>query len=74
MENFGCPLKAAEIFHNIVTLTMSWKIPAAGGGGHTGFFLRVAQISNDIVTPHVEVYRQSDRQTDRQTDRRIPIT
>ena len=29
--NFGHPQKAAKIFHDVVTLTMSWKISAVGG-------------------------------------------
>ncbi len=29
-KNFGHPLKAAKIFYDIVTLTMSWKISAVG--------------------------------------------
>ncbi len=31
MENFGHPLKAAEIFLDIVTPTTSWKISAGRG-------------------------------------------
>ncbi len=30
-KNFGYPLKVAKIFHDVVTLTVSWKISAAGG-------------------------------------------